>query len=120
MQEYKSAAYLITFAAMKFLFTCLSVFLLYLSCIPCSDSEECKVKTVVNSSIAADHQEHNHAKENCTPFCTCSCCTSLVFSHTPFKTAVTTGVTPAGKYPLIDEQVNAGPRYSIWQPPKNA
>jgi hypothetical protein len=104
--------------AVKFLFGFLALFLLYLSCIPCSDKVECNTKTEVRVSSATNHQEHNPAMEICTPFCTCSCCPASAF-YSPFnKIQATKIVFQPEKFPFYDVAFTTQAYYSIWQPPK--
>jgi len=105
---------------MKFLFFFLGFFLLYLSCLPCSDSTECNAKAEVKISASTNHQEHNHTKEACTPFCTCSCCAASAFYSVSSKIQVTKVIFRSEKYPLYNVAFNTGVYYSIWQPPKLA
>ncbi|MFM9909219.1 MAG: DUF6660 family protein [Chitinophagaceae bacterium] len=103
---------------MKFFFFIMGCFMLYLSCIPCSDSIECNVKTEVKISTVANHQQHSHEKESCTPFCTCSCCAVSVF-FVPFtKTPIAKEVFQSVKYPMYLISFTAEAHYSIWQPPQ--
>jgi hypothetical protein len=106
------------FATMKFLFLFLAFYLLCLSCIPCSDSKECNVSSVVEISPLNNHQEHNHSNEVCTPFCTCSCCSVSAF-YSPFNKVQFVKIDfQSEKYPLHNENFNSEVSYSIWQPPK--
>jgi hypothetical protein len=105
---------------MKFLFFFLGFFLLYLSCLPCSDSTECNAKAEVKISASTNHQEHNHTKEACTPFCTCSCCAASAFYNSLNKVQAVKIAFQSEKYPLHNENFNSEVSYSIWQPPKIA
>jgi hypothetical protein len=99
---------------MRFLAPFLAFIVLSLSLIPCSD------KMGVNDAQASTEAHSDHAgshTEECTPFCTCSCCsTSIVFSSETIVIA---------KIPLLISQnsffYQEGESYfshSIWQPPK--
>ncbi len=114
------ATYPAIFATMKFLFVFLGFFLLYLSCLPCSDSTECNATSEVKISASTNHQEHNHSKEACTPFCTCSCCAASAFYNPLNKVQVAKIGFQSEKFPLYNENFNSEVSYSIWQPPKIA
>lgn len=94
--------------------------MIYLSCLPCSDSKECNVKAEVKISSSTNHQEHNHTKEACTPFCTCSCCAASAFDSPLSKIQATKVIFQSEKYSLYNVASNTEVYYSIWQPPKLA
>ena len=114
------ATYTAIFAIVKLLFLFLSIYLLVLSCFPCNDSKECNLITQVEVSASNNHQEHNHSKEACTPFCTCSCCAASAFYNPISKVQVVNEDFQSIKYPIHVERFKAGVSYSIWQPPKIA
>jgi len=105
---------------MKLLFTSLGIFLLFLSCVPCSDTEECNVQQPESISTAAGHEQHSHDSESCTPFCTCSCCAASVYSA-PFYKLQANAVSPfSQKHLLLNVDFDAEAHYSIWEPPQLA
>jgi hypothetical protein len=114
------ATYLAIFATMKFLFFILSFFLLYLSCLPCSDSTEANAKSEVKISVSTNQQEHSNSNEACTPFCNCSCCAASAFYSPLNKVQDAKIVFQPEKFPLYNESFNSEVSYSIWQPPKIA
>jgi hypothetical protein len=108
----------IIFAIMKFFTFIMSFFMLYLSCLPCSDSTECNIKAPAAISATDNHQQHSHDTEACTPFCTCSCCSASGY-YSPFSKVQLNKVTPSSeKFPLYNVALNAEAHYSIWQPPQ--
>lgn len=112
--------YTAIFVMMKLLFLFLSLYLLVLSCIPCNDSKECNMATPVEVYASNNHQEHNHSKEACTPFCTCSCCAASAFYNPISKAQIVKEDFQSIKYPIHNENLNTEVSYSIWQPPKIA
>lgn len=65
---------------MKIISYILSVYLLVLSLVPCSDSmvfihSECEANTELVDSNK-NHSDHEH-EDLCTPFCICACCGSV-------------------------------------------
>jgi hypothetical protein len=98
----------------------LSLYLLGMSCIPCSDTTECNVSPQVEVLASNNHQEHNHTQEACTPFCTCSCCAALFFYNPLNKVEAAKIFFQSEKYPLQNEVFDIEVSNFIWQPPKIA
>lgn len=105
---------------MKILFLFLGFYLIGLSCLPCNDSKECSEETEMAISAVNNQQEHNHTKEACTPFCTCSCCAVSGFYSPVNKVQVVKAVFLREKYPLFQEDNISTAHNTIWQPPKIA
>lgn len=103
---------------MKWLYIILSIYITVLSCIPCSDENECNV-TTSNITIIDNHQEHEHEAEMCSPFCICNCCgcsgITLIQSHSIDYKITVDIVTVSNMYvpAFIDNYTG-----SVWQPPK--
>ena len=104
---------------MRFFFSILSFAMLYMSCLPCGDSQECLVKTEAKISVPPEHEQHSHEAEACTPFCTCSCCPTSVVSGAFAKAQLEMLETPGHiKFPLFDISFQSEVVSHIWQPPK--
>ena len=99
-----------------------SIFLLSLSFQPCADSASHEYENgIVNTVDGHDHDHHSDDEhtDNCSPFCSCSCCGVVTI-----KTATYT--IPVFRIPPeYSEEINTyQPIYSqsfsakIWQPPK--
>jgi len=106
---------------MKFLSLILSIAILAVSFVPCTDnlvimtgsSLKKEIKSSPNSS-----NEHNNTSDSCSPFCTCSCCAASAI-YSPFSRAqVVKVIFQSKKYPLYNISLNSEVFYSIWQPPK--
>ena len=67
---------------MKFFSVIFSLYILILSCMPCGDTEDCKVLNNGKETFAqTEHYDHQEDTKSCSPFCTCACCGStIVFS----------------------------------------
>ena len=117
---YTKEFFRLTFATMKFLFTLLAFFMVYLSCLPCGDSVECNSKAQTKISAATSHQDHQHNNEVCTPFCTCTCCAASAFYSANSKTDAVKSVFSSEKYPLFNIAFHTESYDNIWQPPKIA
>ena len=62
---------------MKIFWLILSIYLVSLSVLPCSDKEECDITVKVEQTSISKtntHNQHSHEKEHCPPFCICNCC----------------------------------------------
>jgi len=108
----------ITFAIMRFLFLFLGLYLLWLSFIPCSDSKDCIAPVEVNISAANTHQEHEHSKEACTPFCICSCCAASSIYPASQKIQADRIFSPATSFTLYAVSIHSETLHNIWQPPR--
>lgn len=108
------------FVWMKMLFFLLGCFILYLSCLPCSDGVECSSGKATMIAMAGNHEQHQHETENCTPFCNCSCCAASVYFTPLEKTAFNKIIFHLEKYPVYHLTSITALAESIWQPPRNA
>lgn len=103
---------------MKLLPLLFSLYILLLSCIPCSDNNVCSDSTAAFDISAPTHDDHDHHNDLCSPFCVCICCgMSIVPGYTftasaaEIHTHQTTSPTYASHF-ISEVYVN------IWQPPK--
>src|SRR4051812_37686981 len=99
---------------MRFPTLLLAFIVLCLSLIPCSD------KICIDEKIgieAHSDQAHSDHREGCTPFCTCSCCsTNIVFS---VETIIISKIPELITQNLFFYQESKSHfSHSIWQPPK--
>ncbi|MGB3115728.1 MAG: DUF6660 family protein [Ferruginibacter sp.] len=103
---------------MKIFFLLFSFFMLFISCMPCGDSMECNSHPEQKISSSADHQNHNHGVEACSPFCSCSCCAVSIVPATFFKFQAHKFNWRFNKYPLINFSIKSSISPAIWQPPR--
>lgn len=104
---------------MKNLAFILVFYLVGMMMFPCSDAfNECKPLPVkVASSDGHSHKED--ANDNCSPFCNCSCCHTIVV--TKFLTQKETGpksVFIVKKFLFANQHFVSNYHGNIWQPPK--
>ena len=107
---------------MKSFWILFTLFLLTLSVYPCSDSEECKTKSVIEVFENNNHEKHHHDNEECPPFCACTCCGLNVFQLQNIEYSFNKKLI----FNILNKKINF---YSfiynkkiaskIWQPPKN-
>ena len=103
---------------MKGLFFILSWLILFITCIPCADSQECTIKIEASVSGTNSHDQHSHALETCSPFCTCSCCAVSACSISAFRSQLGEVILENEKHALYDVSFKSVVGYSIFQPPK--
>ncbi|KAB2912960.1 MAG: DUF6660 family protein [Bacteroidota bacterium] len=104
---------------MKYVLIILSIYLFSLSCIPCSDNKECDIIVSSLQNIGGmEHDEHNHTSESCTPFCTCSCCSTVAPCNTIARFQFVQNTTPDIVYPVLGDNFYSQYFNTIWQPPK--
>lgn len=103
----------------------LSVFIMALSLVPCSDSMPLSnffnpQKALVQSSINHNGHDHSNKADFCSPLCSCNCCGSIIASISLPETLSFSALIPMnGAHQIIYNN----PEYSsyidsIWQPPK--
>ena len=105
---------------MKLLFTTLGIFILFLSCVPCSDKEECTTATIETVINTGGHEQHSHESESCTPLCTCACCAVSVSNSPISKIQVNAIPSFSQQHILLDVAFDAEAHYSIWELPQLA
>ena len=96
-----------------------SFYILALSCMPCSDKDDCNYVSADQSTFATtEHSDHDSDTENCSPFCMCACCgQSCSFTH--FQADLSLNFpTIAQKVSVYKAIFSSEVSFSIWQPPK--
>ncbi|WP_341224783.1 DUF6660 family protein [uncultured Arcticibacterium sp.] len=71
---------------MKIFTFILSIYITALTLVPCSDGLAHKAENM-SSEISMNHQDHNHpgqSQDDCSTFCSCACCGSLVVLPTTY------------------------------------
>lgn len=96
----------------------ISFWLLFLSFLPCGDRQDCNIKSTITISANSGHNDHKHETEHCTPFCTCSCCTSLTVQRVAFLQVIEKPVFEKINYAIYQAPSCSNVSYAIWQPPK--
>ncbi|MDP2069136.1 MAG: hypothetical protein Q8K04_09230 [Lutibacter sp.] len=103
---------------MKTLCFILSLYVFFLSVVPCCSDENCDDEVIIEN--ADNHsQEHNEEKDcnACSPFLNCGTCIGFVFSNLQLNIAEIPAVeaqfTPIYKPQFSDDFFD-----KIWQPPK--
>ncbi|WP_371199638.1 DUF6660 family protein [Flavobacterium sp. ASV13] len=104
---------------MKYICTILTLIFITLSAIPCADSQSNALSTShVSFSDSSSHKKQS--KDDCSPFCTCNCCRTILCLD--FGSQIAKEVIASS--PIRKKQQSyvsvAYSRFhgSIWQPPK--
>ncbi|NEU67492.1 DUF6660 family protein [Spirosoma agri] len=110
---------------MKWLTTFLAFYLLGLSLWPCADdtpptSGPGNYVVLTNAPVPQSGSTHEH-HDQCTPFCSCTCCAATIsitpnFSYALAHSVEITGIA-AVAFPYVSLHW-ADPLSAIWQPPK--
>lgn len=109
---------------MKWLTTLLSLYLLGLALWPCADefpapagSESHVVLSADAPNPGASHPHH----DQCTPFCSCTCCAAAITVVPNFSYAPVLFIEPCRATVIrfnYELKHRADPLAAIWQPPK--
>lgn len=98
----------------------LGIHILALSIMPCSDAyNECQNNTTTQEAL----QSHNHKNDQndiCSPFCICTCCSSIVnpkFTSLSIRSPKFS-IASTIKFPIQDFSLISNYYGNIWQPPK--
>jgi hypothetical protein len=103
---------------MKFFAFIMAVTVLALSLMPCMDGTCIKSFKTKAEISKTDTQHEQKDSDDCSPFCTCSCC-SASFFHQPLPFYYTPKrIFQTKKYPVYTLSLYSDVSFSIWQPPK--
>ena len=113
--------YLPTFAPMKVFTLIFSFYILALSCMYCSDKDNCKDLSAdhltCNASCDNTHDQNQQDNDNCSPFCQCSCCHGFVVLQFSKFTSEHLFAN-AKQFALYSANFSSAFSGNIWQPPK--
>ena len=109
----------ITFTTVKIINFILSLYLIFLSCIPCADTKE-EISIHSSQENVANHEKHSHdtSTDGCSPFCVCNCCGHQVLNYQPiiaYNFSIQLQELKISNYKSDFISFFSG---SIWQPPK--
>ncbi|MBK7872670.1 MAG: hypothetical protein IPJ74_19335 [Saprospiraceae bacterium] len=99
---------------MKWFAACFAAWILLMSCVPCADNLiSCETESACDHS---EKSEDEHEADLCSPFCACTCCTSLIFNpiiDLSNKAKLYHILNPHHALPPLFELINRH-----WQPPR--
>ena len=101
---------------MKLFSYILSVYILVLNAYPCIDVPAGNHLTQTECGQNIPSEEH-HDLDHCSPFCTCTCCTSPVFQQTFIVKIEIPPVFSKTSFEYLSSYIFFHSE-SIWQPPK--
>lgn len=100
----------------------MSLYVLSLSALPCTDSTDTEVEDVsfeqaqVSATIQAQDICNDIEIDNCSPFCTCHCChVYAAFSSTKFVVDI---LETPNQFKLHQEKLFSNNYFPYWHPPK--
>ena len=99
----------------RLLFT---LYIAFLAVLPCSD-KKLSIDENAGSFITASSYDHNDGEIHmCTPFCTCSCCSTHIRLISSFVVTITDPLHNTLLSTPYTERPSVNNSQSIWQPPK--
>ena len=110
---------------MKLFSLILTVYIFCLAIMPCSDIHLVLNEVEHSAAYHSDHESHDHnqnKEQHCSPFCTCTCCHTLInfeFGNKdiiPVKLFVQ--ISTDDNTFLYYDSPSSTYRNTIWQPPK--
>jgi len=107
-----------TFAPLKVILTILSLYILSVGAIPCTDGMHTHSDVIELSQNGNQHHQDNQ-EDICPPFCNCNCCGCGAFSNFSFQLNTLQLFSPTSlnfsdlRYQFLSRNFS-----SVWQPPK--
>lgn len=109
------------FAVLKRVFHIVfALYFILLAITPCSESKDYNNKSKSEFAHASHgHEDEGDVDDDCTPLCTCSCCTILfVVTHESTCESLVAEINTV--YTVHQSSPKSGAIIPIWQPPKLA
>lgn len=100
---------------MKYIAVILSVYVMVLTAMPCSDNHSANSRSVTYELSQQNHSQANDL-DLCSPFCFCHCCQTLSFPS--FYDGLLSNIELLTLNFPFRESRFSNPFSSIWQPPK--
>ncbi len=105
---------------MSFFAHIFTIYILALSLLPCNDVYVEYQNDIAKTELTQPHNQRTEHNDACSPFCTCSCCSTYVILK--FEPSLINIFKPdAGttlKYPIRNFSFVSAYSGNIWQPPK--
>ena len=98
----------------------MAIYILVLSAVPCSDVHNDFNDKNTKTELTQTHDHQQDKDDNCTPFCTCTCCSASVIAvdFTPFQIKKPAEFSITKKITIRNFSFISNFFGSIWQPPK--
>lgn len=98
----------------------LSVIVLILSCMPCTDGAKAMGNPYVKVEAAKTSDPHNNSqRDHCTPFCQCACCAAFSIVQ-PITKLILIKPKVQKSYSSFYSSSVKGISLPVWQPPQLA
>jgi hypothetical protein len=103
---------------MRYLVIVVSIYMTFLALMPCQDNNDMAANPQLQTSVQKNQPGNEQCgQESCTPFCTCSCCSTVrqltAGSPVTVFTKLVTRIYPDYEPSSIRKQA-----IKIWQPPQ--
>ena len=98
----------------------MAFYILVLSAVPCNDMHnKCNSKNA-KTELTQNHDHQQDKDDNCTPFCTCACCSASVVAldFAPFRIKKPAEFSITKKITIRNFSFVSNYFGNIWQPPK--
>ena len=98
----------------------MAFYILVLGAVPCSDMHnKCNTENS-KTELTQNHNHQNDTNDNCTPFCTCACCSASVVAldFAPFHIKKPAEFSISQKITIRNFSFVSNYFGNIWQPPK--
>ena len=108
------------FAPMKIFAFFMAIYILVLGAVPCSDMHnKCNTENS-KTELTQNHNHQNDTNDNCTPFCTCACCSASVVAldFAPFHIKKPAEFSISQKITIRNFSFVSNYFGNIWKPPK--
>ena len=108
----------VIFAQMRLSAFILNLLTLVMILVPCRDHKTVHAANAGAQQIYAAIPHEGQADDDCSPLCTCSCCSSVLpLIHTPLVEGLCPTLS-AKKFSLYIAPDYGGERSIVWQPPR--
>lgn len=105
---------------MKIFAFIMALTVLALSVLPCTDASEVFDNTTKSAISKSDNQHSPNESDDCSPFCSCSCCAASATYHVQAVNYLHKPLNQEKQYAGFKPSFYSEISFSIWQPPKIA
>lgn len=98
----------------------MAIYILVLSAVPCSDAHNDCNDSKVKTELTKDHDHQEDHDDNCSPFCTCACCSvsAITMDFSPYQVKTNFVFASVQKVSIRNSSFVSNFFGNIWQPPK--
>lgn len=106
---------------MRLIVFILIAYILGLSFVPCSDSNNHCEQSAMEAKLNQTHNHGDDASDACSIFCYCNCCSGNITAYAyqfPQIAGVPVSIYFDNRIPVLNTPILSSYCRSIWQPPK--